>query len=333
MQRRPFGKTNLVVSDIGLGCARIGGIFQGDQGGYVSLLSAALDAGINFFDTSDMYSQGESEALIGRAFRGRRDKVVIASKAGYALPAQRKIIARIKPIVRPIIRALGLKRENLPSAVRGAPTQDFSPQYLRRAIEGSLRRLVTDHLDLFQLHSPPAEVVRRGDWAHVLDTLKREGKIRWYGVSCDTAEAALAALRVPGVSSLQIPMSLLEHRIADEVLPRARENGVAVIARECLANGLLAKNASAIDLKTYCSSPEEIDLRQRQLAAYREVADDSGCTLTQLGLEFVMRTEGVSVSLVGARNMAQLSQTLKELERASPLSDALRAVRAAAIAS
>src|ERR1044071_1609068 len=157
MDRRRFGNTDLLVSAIGLGCARIGGIFQGEQAGYMNLLSAALDAGINFFDTADMYSQGESEILLGKAFRARRDDVIIATKAGYALPAQRKVIARIKPIVRPIIRMLGIKREKMPARVMGAPTQDFSAPYLRRALEGSLRRLGTDHVDLFQLHSPPAD--------------------------------------------------------------------------------------------------------------------------------------------------------------------------------
>jgi aryl-alcohol dehydrogenase-like predicted oxidoreductase len=333
MDRRRFGNTDLSVSAIGLGCARIGGIFQGEQAGYLNLLSAALDAGINFFDTSDMYSQGESETLLGKAFRGRRDKVVIASKAGYALPSQRKMIARIKPFVRPIIRMLGLKRENLSARVMGAPTQDFSPLYLRRAIEGSLRRLGTDHLDLFQLHSPPAEAILRGDWVEILEQLRREGKVRWYGISCDTANAALAALRFAGVSSLQIPMSLLEHATADQVLPRARERGTAVIARECLANGLLAKDVTNLDLKAYCRSPQEADLRARQLAAYRKVAEANGCTLLQLGLEFVMRTEGVSVSLVGARSKAQLFETMKQLEGKSSVTDALRAAETIAIAS
>src|SRR3954453_20129711 len=135
MERRRFGKTDLVVSTAGMGCARIGGIFQREAAGYLDLLSAALDEGINFFDTSDMYSQGESERLLGRAFRGRRDRVVLASKAGYCLPAQRRVIARLKPIARPIIRMLGLKRENLPAAVVGAPSQDFSPGYLKKAVE------------------------------------------------------------------------------------------------------------------------------------------------------------------------------------------------------
>src|SRR3954447_21271753 len=93
MELRPFGPTGLRVSEIGLGCARLGGVFQGEAAGFLDVLSAALDAGINFFDTADMYSQGESEILLGRALRGRRDGVVIATKAGYrpagAAPAGR----------------------------------------------------------------------------------------------------------------------------------------------------------------------------------------------------------------------------------------------------
>lgn len=153
---RPLGRTDLHVSEFGLWCARIGGIFKRDPAEFVTLLSAAFDAGINFFDTADIYSQGESETLLGRAFRGRRrDQVVIASKAGYVLPSRRRLIARVKPLVRPIIRLLGLKRRHVTGAVDGALSQDFSPSHLRSAVEGSLRRLKTDRLDLFQPHSPP----------------------------------------------------------------------------------------------------------------------------------------------------------------------------------
>jgi aryl-alcohol dehydrogenase-like predicted oxidoreductase len=110
-----------------------------------------------------MYSQGESEALIGRAFRRRRHReIVIASKAGYCLPARRMLAARLKPFLRPLIQLLKIRRDRLPAGARGALAQDFSPGYLRKAVEGSLRRLRTDYLDLFQLHSPPAERRRAG---------------------------------------------------------------------------------------------------------------------------------------------------------------------------
>jgi aryl-alcohol dehydrogenase-like predicted oxidoreductase len=322
MIRRRFGKTDLDVSAAGVGCARIGGVFQRDTSGYVDLLSAALDLGINFFDTSDLYSQGESEKLLGRAFRGRRDRVVLASKAGYCQPAQRRLIAKVKPLARPVIRMLGIRRERVPALVKGVPSQNFSPSYLRRAIEGSLKRLRTDHLDLFQLHSPPAEVVERGDWAEALDAARRAGKIRWYGVSCDSIEAALAALRFPGVASLQIQMSLLEHATADAVLPRAREAGVAIIARECLHNGLLAKDASPADIEKVSRSKEEVELRVRQLAAYKEVAGKNGATLFQLAMQFVLRSEGVGVALIGVRTREHLTSSARQLE-APPSTDEL----------
>src|SRR5262245_48508486 len=155
---RPFGNTDLRVSEFGLGCARIGGIFKREPGEFVKILSAALDSGINFFDTADVYSQGESETLIGRAFRHRRHEIVIATKAGYVLPSQRRVVARLKPLVRPVVAALRLSRHHLPGAVRGSLAQDFSPAHLRKSLEGSLRRLRTDHVELFQLHSPPLNV-------------------------------------------------------------------------------------------------------------------------------------------------------------------------------
>ncbi len=317
MELRPFGSTDLRVSELGLGGARIGGVFQRDPARFVRLLHAALDAGINFFDTADMYSQGESEKLLGRAFRGRRDEVVLASKAGYRLPAQRRLAAHLKPLLRPLIRAVGLRRENLPASVRGEPTQDFSPAYLRSAIEGSLRRLQTDRLDLFQLHSPPAEVVRRGDFVAALETLRKEGKIRWYGVSCDTADAATAALAHPGVCALQLRLNLLDRGFLP-VLQAARQRRVAVIARECLANGLLAKERSeALGVP---------DTTIAQVERYRALAQASGCTLPQLALHFVTRLEGVAVALVGAHTEEQLAQLVRQFASA-PAPEALRAVQ------
>jgi aryl-alcohol dehydrogenase-like predicted oxidoreductase len=257
-----------------------------------------------------MYSQGESEVLLGRAFRRRRDQIVIASKAGYVLPVQRRVVARFKPIVRPLIGLIRLGRRHLPSAVRGSPGQDFSPDHLRRAVEGSLRRLGTDYLDLFQLHSPPTAIVERGDWVQTLERLKRAGKIRYYGISCDSVEAAFAALGHPGVSSIQVTLNLLNRGAVESLLPHARRQRVAVIARECLANGLLAKDASAIDLRSYCQSPADTVQRAAQLDSCRQLAVESGCTLAQLALQFVSRLEGVSVSLVGVSKLQQLDELL-----------------------
>ena len=326
MEKRILGSTQLRVSEVGLGCARIGGIFQQGSKGFVELLEQAIDAGINFFDTADMYSQGESESLLGRAVRGKRDRVVIASKAGYRLPAQRRWIAKVKPLVRPLIRLLGLRRESLPSLVKGSPTQDFSTSYLLEAVEGSLRRLGTDHLDLFQLHSPPAEVVERGEGHEALERLKQQGKIRYWGISCDTTEAALAALKWPGISSLQVLINLLEQRAIGEVLPAAREKKVAVIAREVLANGLLVKDAADLDLAALCKAPGEAERRARQLEEVRRLAAKSGCSPAQLALQFVRHLDGVPVALIGVRSSEQLAANLRWLEGPEVESGALRAI-------
>ncbi|HTO97148.1 MAG TPA: aldo/keto reductase [Myxococcales bacterium] len=312
MELRRFGATDLRPSSIGLGCARIGGVFQQDPGGFLDLLSAALDGGINFFDTADMYSQGESESLLGRAFQGRRERVILASKAGYRLPAQRRLAARLKPLLRPVIRALGLRRESLPAAVRGEPTQDFSPAYLAAAVEGSLRRLRTDRLDLFQLHSPPAAVVERGEWVQALEALRQQGKIRYWGVSCDTPEAARAALRIPGLSSLQLPLNLFERGMLPAIAS-AREKGVPVIVRETLANGLLARSSDPADLGPWCRTAEEAAARASQLASFREAAAARGCTLAQLALRDAMEVAGVAVTLVGARTRAQIEDLLRQV--------------------
>jgi aryl-alcohol dehydrogenase-like predicted oxidoreductase len=304
--RRRFGRTDLVVSEFGLGCARIGGIFQGDSADLLNLLSAAFDAGINFFDTADIYSQGESERLLGRALRGRRDQIVLASKAGFVLPAQRSIIARFKPFVRPVLRLLKFRRHHLPNALRGVPMQDFSPAHLSRAVEGSLRRLETDRLDLFQLHSPPPAVIEHGEWVAALDRLKREGKIRHYGISCDSTDAGFAALGRPSVSSIQVVINLLERSAAEVLLPRAHAQQTAVIARECLANGLLAKDLSTIDVGSYCQSVDEAERKSAQIAFYRQAATARGCTLAHLALQFVNQLEGVSVTLVGVSKLRQL---------------------------
>src|SRR5579871_6674816 len=166
MRYNSFGKTGLQVSEIGFGCARLGGIIaqSASKREPVDALQRAYEQGITFFDTADMYTQGESETLLGRAFAGKRDKVIIASKAGYCLPSQRKLVARIKPLVKPVVRMLGIKRQSLPTGVSGKLSQDFSADYLTGAIEASLRRLNTDHLDLFQVHSPSTEVIASGEF-------------------------------------------------------------------------------------------------------------------------------------------------------------------------
>lgn len=310
MKLRDFGNTSLRVSEYGLGCARIGGVFQGNASGFLDLLTFAFERGVNFYDTADMYSQGESESLIGKALGRQRDRIIIASKAGYCLPARRRLAGKLKPLLRPVVRALKLRRDRLPGGARGELSQDFSPKYLTSAVEGSLRRLRTDYLDILQLHSPPLEVIERGEWLSALEELKRAGKVRYYGIAVGSIDAGLAALRHPGVSSLQFTLSLLEQGAATQLFPQAQTQGVGVIARECLGNGLLAKPADQIDLKANCSSPEEEARRVVQLSELREAAAARGLSLLQTALLYPPSVPGVSVTLLGARSVAQLQALL-----------------------
>jgi aryl-alcohol dehydrogenase-like predicted oxidoreductase len=159
---RQFGKTGWRVFEVGFGGARIGGLLAEDGGRATSLrtLEAACDSGINFYNIADICPQGESEILVGRAFRRKRDKVFIATKRDYCLPGRKRLIQLIKPFVKPIVWAVGPRRSAVPAALSGTISQDFSPGHLRKAVEESLRRLPSDHLDLYQIHSSPREELR-----------------------------------------------------------------------------------------------------------------------------------------------------------------------------
>ena len=331
MEYRPFGATGLSVSAVGFGGARLGGVFgEGGRAGMLDLLRRALDEGITFYDTADLYTQGESERLIGEAFRGRRDRVVIASKVGYTLPGRRALAARVKPLLRPLLRRAGIARRHVPAAVRGTPGQDFSPAYIVRAAEASLRRLGTDYLDLYQLHSPPPAVLERGEFIEPLEQLRREGKIRHWGVACDQPEDALLCFDSPGLASIQVGLSLLHQEALDAAIPQARARGVAVIARQCYASGQLAKPLAALTLEELVADAGQREARRRTLERYHALAERSGRPLAELALQFDLGQPGVAVTLVGMRTAAHLADTLRYLE--SPLTEAERRPLAAGAA-
>jgi aryl-alcohol dehydrogenase-like predicted oxidoreductase len=331
MKYRQLGATDLIVSELGFGCARLGGFF-GDLtwSDLIRTLHQARDAGITFFDTADMYCQGESEALIGEAFRTRRHDVIVASKVGYAIPSQRRVLARVKPILRPLAHRLGLRREHLPSGVRGSLTQDFSPGYIVSAAERSLKRLRTDYLDLYQLHSPPRVVLDQGEAFLTLEKLQRQGKIRWYGVSCETTEDAIVCLEHGGSAALQLRLSLLDQSALATVVPRAVEQRTAVIARECFAGGLLARPAAALDLDGREVDVTEQERELHQLKTCERIAREHNRTLAEAAIQFVLGIEDVNVALVGMRTDAHLRANLSLLA-APPMGDAeLGAFREAA---
>jgi aryl-alcohol dehydrogenase-like predicted oxidoreductase len=313
MNYRRFGTTELTVSEVGFGCARLGGVFGTlTKDDMLRTLRTAYERGITFYDTADMYCQGESEALLGQAFRANRQQVIIASKGGYCLPGQRRLAARLKPLLRPIVRRVGLQRAQLPAGLRGTLAQDFSPAYLLKAAEGSLRRLRTDYLDLYQLHSPSSAVLEDGSFLAPLEQLKAQGKIRYYGVSCESVEDARLCLRYAGISGLQIRLSVLDQRPLDGLVQQCVEQRVGLIARECFGGGLLAQPEAGPHEGIPRETDEQAAIRRR-MAAYQRLADRQGRSLPELALQFVLSQEPITVTLLGMRTDEHLAANLRYL--------------------
>lgn len=317
MRYRQFGKTGWRVSEIGFGGARIGGLLAQDGGRATSLktLEAACDAGINFFDTADMYSQGESEVLIGNAFRKRRDKVFIATKGGYCLPRQKRFIQAIKPFAKPIVRALGLRRGAVPSSFSGTISQDFSPAYLKDAVEASLRRLQSNYIDLYQLHSPSREELsstRLRDALGVLARLKAEGKIREYGIALDSVYDVAFCLELEGIASLQMPFGLMDPQALDGVLDQVYECQLGIIARGCYGGGALKHTLTEAELRA--TEPQwERALQIRRLAKQMQRSP------LEAALQFALSVEQISVTILGMRTPAHVATNLQHYA-APPLS-------------
>jgi aryl-alcohol dehydrogenase-like predicted oxidoreductase len=223
MNYRNLGNTGLIVSEIGFGAWGIGG-GAGGHAAYgptydnesINALHAALDAGVTLYDTSDLYGMGHSEKLIGQAFRKTRDDVVIATKGG-------------------VINPVG--------------DQNFSPVYLREALERSLTRLACEYVDLYQLHSMPIELLEQNDsLLRFLEAVVQEGKVRVVGISACSPQEALAAVEHFGFRSVQVNLSLLDWRAVDcDLLQRSNDLGAGVIARTPLCFGLLTGCYSAAD--------------------------------------------------------------------------------------
>jgi aryl-alcohol dehydrogenase-like predicted oxidoreductase len=320
MQYRPFGRTDLRVSELGLGGGRLGATLREGSGRDVTrMLHEAMDSGISFYDTADSYGQGKSEELIGDAFKDRRDQVVIATKTGYRLSGATETAARLKPVMRPLLRSIGPMRR---WALRVRSSQlrtDFSARHMNDAVDASLRRLQTDYVDLYQLHNPPTAVLRDGQVFAVLDRLRSDGKVRYYGVSCHTVEDALLALRNPDVSAVQVKLNLVDRRAIGDLLPETRARRAAVIARQPLAGGFLTQSAADLTTQTAMMDPDRFQERLRAAGQFRFLANGSR-TLTQAAIQFALGQEGVAVVLPGISTIRHLREAIGALS-AQPLTD------------
>jgi aryl-alcohol dehydrogenase-like predicted oxidoreductase len=317
---RQFGRTGWRVSEIGFGGARIGGLLAEDGGRSASLrtLEAACDAGINFYDTADMYSQGESERLVGKAFRRKRDKVFIATKGGYCLPGRNRLIQLIKPFAKPVVRALGVRRRSVPSTLAPSAkvSQDFSPKYLRSAVEASLRRLQSDHIDLYQIHSPPPEELRGTrlqEALGLLACLKAEGKIREFGIALDSVDDAAHCIDMDGIASLQMPFGLMDLEALDGVFDKVFNRQYAIIARGCFGGGALKQSLTEAELRA-------AEPKWERALQIRQLAEQMYRSPLEAALQFALSVDPISVTILGMRTPEHLAANLK-FYSAKPLSN------------
>lgn len=298
LQYVKLGNTELRPSRLGFGCSRIASLSNTHTPSEVrTALLEAFDQGINFFDTADVYGQGDSERLIGKLFRNRRSQVILCSKAGLTVGASQTLIRWIKPVANPIIRRWKSARHKTIGVRRKMERKCFEPAYLKEQIEGSLRRLGTDYLDLFLLHSPPSEVIVDETVFTMLQELKSAGLIRYYGVSCDSSQQALITMVRAEVSCLQVPVNLMQRKTIESVLPAARKKRIGIVAREPLAGGAVFSHPPLLDI---CH-------------------DNSDCSPARLAIRYSMEKADAGVILAGMSCRRHLEENLKILE-SPPLS-------------
>jgi aryl-alcohol dehydrogenase-like predicted oxidoreductase len=289
MRSRRLGKTGLEVSEVGFGAWAIGGAWgPTDDARSLEALHAAVDAGVTFFDTADVYGDGRSERLLGRLLRERDERLVVATKFGRAAPLD--------------VANLGYER-------------------LRGWLERSRERLGVDTVDLVQLHCPPPEAYYTPAVFEACERLVADGLTAAYGVSVEKVEEGLKAIEYPGVATVQIIFNVFRQRPAELFLGRAAARDVGVIARVPLASGLLTGRLTREtrfepdDHRAFNRHGEEFDVGETfagvdldlGLAAVdelRALAPD-GITLPQLALRWILDFEAVSTVIPGARTPEQ----------------------------
>ena len=245
MQTRTFGPNDTRVPILGLGCSRIGSFNNPTpQAEIRRTLERALDLGVNLLDTADIYGQGDSERTIGRLLRGRRDAAFVVSKVGKTFSTPMRLIRPFKPVLRPLAIRVAAVRRGITGQRDASMAHDFSPAYVTQSLHRSLTRLQFEALDALLLHSPPAKALTDPALGEALQALHTAGKIRHFGVSCDDAECLRAAVAIPGLSLLELPLDVIEGAEAAELAPIIAERRIGVIAREVIR---LQPRSSATD--------------------------------------------------------------------------------------
>jgi aryl-alcohol dehydrogenase-like predicted oxidoreductase len=299
MNYRILGRTGLRVSELGMGCSGIGRtMYRRDDRGALATLQESLDAGVNFYDTAPGYSAGESERLIGEAFRDRRDRVILCSKVGVSGTAVGRFAKRYKHLLRPVRFLFAPMRVALPRLYVSQRRVDFSRDFIVASVEKSLTRLQTDYLDVLLLHHPTPEALRRAEFRDTFDELRKAGKIRHWGVSPDTVELAMMCLEIPGVEVVQLDISMLSRQALDGFLDRARERNVGVVARKVLEQGVLTGANGRTKADLWRTDRQRLGAMKERTERLGFLARE-GRTLTHAALLFVRGLQEVATAVVG----------------------------------
>jgi aryl-alcohol dehydrogenase-like predicted oxidoreductase len=303
-----FGKTDLKPSKIGYGCSQIASLStRHPQAEVRATLLEAFDHGINFFDTANIYGQGDSERLLGRLFRNKRDKIVLCTKAGITIRLSQNLTSWVKPFLNPILRRWKDARAKVITTRRQTEGKFFDPNYLRNQIRSSLRRLKTDYLDLFLLHSPPVAIGADRNVFEMLEELKRQGMIRYYGISCGSAADAMTFLDLDGIACLQVPANIMQSEVLHIILPAAQKKGLAVISREPFGGGAIFSYEPLTD---FCDT--HLHYKKDQVALqYLLNRDDTGVIL--VGMTCRQNLHENLISFAGPPLGREKIQTLEKL--------------------
>jgi len=294
MKYRKLGSTSLTVSEIGFGGWAIGGNAHGNSYGPTEdaeserAIAAALAMGCTFFDTADCYGHGHSEELLGQALAGQRDKVVLATKGGSDF-------------------------------YHGSARLNFTPSYLAGAVEQSLKRLRTDYIDLYQLHNPPFSLLESGRIFEPLEEMKRQGKIRYYGVSIHEPEEGLLAIKTGKPAALQVVFNYLKRHAAEELFPKAMSEGVGLIAREPLANGFLTAKYTKDSIFPVGDIRHQWPWKYQnqlihQVEDFVKTLPGAPFTPAQAALRFVLAQPAVSTVIPGCKTAEQVEENFKASE-------------------
>lgn len=296
MHYRKLGNTDILVSEIGFGAWAIGGstIAAGTPIGWgrtnddesLAAIRRARDLGVTFFDTADSYGFGRSESLLGIVLSRKRQDVVIATKVGVARDPD------------------------------GRLHKDFTRAHISHAVDGSLKRLRTDYIDLYQLHNPTLAELQRDDIHEAMDRLQEVGKIRYWGVSITTPEEGIEIINRGWGYALQVLYNIINQAPAKELFPLAKEKGYGIIARVPLASGLLSGK-----YRPDAVFPTD-DVRQNFLTAKRleeviprvdeakAIIGGTARSLAEGALRFVLAHDAVSTTIPGMRNVRQVEMNV-----------------------